>query len=838
MKCIDFAIDLGTTNSLIAERIDGNIRVYKNPKGFKEALPSVVAFRKNTVLIGDKAKELKDRDPKNVFSVFKRKMGTDEHFFVDDLQKELTPIDLSTYVLNELRTFIGEKQPKSVVITIPASFDTIQSNATKKAGFNAGFEEVVLLQEPIAACLAVFNQLDQKPLGKWLVYDLGGGTFDVAIVEITEDSMKIIDHEGNNFLGGIDIDSLIVQNVLIPQLANTEGLTNLANSLKTNPESAENQGVFNRLLFYAEQMKIELSSYKESFVDAYIPNELNEQVEIELNLTRTQLDTLMEKPIDLTIDLIQLLLKKNHLQTTDFNDIILVGGSTYSPFVRQQIESKLGLKPNVNTDPTTAIVIGAANYASNKISSLKEDFANDVVADKTKITLSPIYEKSTRETNELVLFSVKDDLIGKFIRIIRSDNGFDSGLVKLDSKTRIIVDLKSSSENYFNGELYDENGKSLEPNACSFSISQGQYKIDGQPLPHDISIELDDLEYNETKLECIFQKNSILPLSKTIYRTVSKNLLISNKEDELIITLLEGNQGASPSSNQRIGTISIKPSEIDKNIIKNMEIAINVSISESRDIAISAHISSLDFEIEDIFSPHSKSVSVTRLKEDLTFLLYKARKNQTEAVQFEQFERAADFLKIVSDIEDALTQLNDGMSTSDSKYHIEERKRQISVRYDELTLNQRLIDAVEKYQSEKLYFTMLQLEPDMPENINSSFEKLMLTEGTILQSNNISLINDLKDKINQLQWDYRKKSKKHLLGIYSQLKMIYEMEGYTDMRKAQSVIKTNDNTIYRDNVSSFEIEVALNALFQLLKPEYLENRNNNEGYNLTGTGLI
>lgn len=838
MKCIDFAIDLGTTNSLIAERIDGNIRVYKNPKGFKEALPSVVAFRKNTVLIGDKAKELKDRDPKNVFSVFKRKMGTDEHFFVDDLQKELTPIDLSTYVLNELRTFIGEKQPKSVVITIPASFDTIQSNATKKAGFNAGFEEVVLLQEPIAACLAVFNQLDQKPLGKWLVYDLGGGTFDVAIVEITEDSMKIIDHEGNNFLGGIDIDSLIVQNVLIPQIANTEGLTNLANSLKTNPESAENQGVFNRLLFYAEQMKIELSSYKESFVDAYIPNELNEQVEIELNLTRTQLDTLMEKPIDLTIDLIQLLLKKNHLQTTDFNDIILVGGSTYSPFVRQQIESKLGLKPNVNTDPTTAIVIGAANYASNKISSLKEDFANDVVADKTKITLSPIYEKSTRETNELVLFSVKDDLIGKFIRIIRSDNGFDSGLVKLDSKTRIIVDLKSSSENYFNGELYDENGKSLEPNACSFSISQGQYKIDGQPLPHDISIELDDLEYNETKLECIFQKNSILPLSKTIYRTVSKNLLISNKEDELIITLLEGNQGASPSSNQRIGTISIKPSEIDKNIIKNMEIAINVSISESRDIAISAHISSLDFEIEDIFSPHSKSVSVTRLKEDLTFLLYKARKNQTEAVQFEQFERAADFLKIVSDIEDALTQLNDGMSTSDSKYHIEERKRQISVRYDELTLNKRLIDAVEKYQSEKLYFTLLQLEPDMPENINSSFDKLMLTEATILQSNNISLINDLKDKINQLQWDYRKKSKKHLLGIYSQLKMIYEMEGYTDMRKAQSIIKTNENTIYRDNVSSLEIEVALNALFQLLKPEYLENRNNNEGYNLTGTGLI
>jgi len=172
---INFGIDLGTTNSLIAKYSNGIMEVFKNPVGHRETLPSVVGFRKERILVGEKAKEYIEKDPANVFAGFKRKMGTSESFFVPNLGDFRTPVQLSSMVLKELKNFVytGET-PQSIVITIPASFDTIQSNATKQAGYDAGFKEVILLQEPIAASLAFVNKGAEKITdGQWLVYDLG-----------------------------------------------------------------------------------------------------------------------------------------------------------------------------------------------------------------------------------------------------------------------------------------------------------------------------------------------------------------------------------------------------------------------------------------------------------------------------------------------------------------------------------------------------------------------------------------------------------------------------------------------------------------------------------------
>ncbi len=155
MKTINFGIDLGTTNSLIAQYNGGTVEVFKNPVGFKETLPSCIAFRGERTLIGDKAREWLLKDPFNVFAGFKRKMGTSDTYFCPTKSDFISPIQLSSLVLSELKNFVHtQEKPEHVVITIPASFDTVQSNATKKAGYEAGFREVVLLQEPIAASLA------------------------------------------------------------------------------------------------------------------------------------------------------------------------------------------------------------------------------------------------------------------------------------------------------------------------------------------------------------------------------------------------------------------------------------------------------------------------------------------------------------------------------------------------------------------------------------------------------------------------------------------------------------------------------------------------------------
>src|SRR5438094_3235349 len=156
---INFGVDLGTTNSLIAKFNKGTVEVFKNPNGLKETLSSVVGFRNDRIFVGDQAKAYAEREPKNVFSRFKRKMGTTESFKIKALGQSKTPIELSAFVLKELKTFIhtGET-PEAVVITIPASFDMVQANATKEAGHAAGFKQVVLLQEPIAASLAYANK--------------------------------------------------------------------------------------------------------------------------------------------------------------------------------------------------------------------------------------------------------------------------------------------------------------------------------------------------------------------------------------------------------------------------------------------------------------------------------------------------------------------------------------------------------------------------------------------------------------------------------------------------------------------------------------------------------
>jgi molecular chaperone DnaK len=198
-KMINFGIDLGTTNSLIARFDKGQVEVFKNPNGFKETLPSVVAFRNDRILVGDQARTYAEKDPKGVGSRFKRKMGTTETIKLTAGSK--TPVELSAFVLKELKNFIHSGETvDAAVITIPASFDTVQSNATKEAGLAAGFKQVVLLQEPIAASLAYANKEKGVDLrnSQWMVYDLGGGTFDVALVKIVEGELTVVDHEGDN----------------------------------------------------------------------------------------------------------------------------------------------------------------------------------------------------------------------------------------------------------------------------------------------------------------------------------------------------------------------------------------------------------------------------------------------------------------------------------------------------------------------------------------------------------------------------------------------------------------------------------------------------------------
>jgi molecular chaperone DnaK len=334
MKPVNFGIDLGTTNSLIASHDGKKVHIYKNPVGQKETLASVVAYRPGRILVGDKAREYLTKDPVNVFGNFKRKMGTDEKYYVVNIDDNVTPVQLSSLVLKELKTFVyGGEVPEACVITIPASFDTMQSNATLKAGKEAGFKEIFLLQEPIAAALAFFNETnsDIKKDGYWLAYDLGGGTFDVALVKSTDEELKVVDHEGNNFLGGADFDLAIIEKVIVPEIIKQTGIENFEEELRVKHGKYEK--LFYEIMYYAEEAKKELSHSPSATIEFSAELE-NRKYDFLIPLTREKTNEIFLPIINDTIKLLKSVLHNNNLTAQDINQVILVGGITFVPQVR------------------------------------------------------------------------------------------------------------------------------------------------------------------------------------------------------------------------------------------------------------------------------------------------------------------------------------------------------------------------------------------------------------------------------------------------------------------------------------------------------------------------
>ncbi|HEX8315362.1 MAG TPA: Hsp70 family protein, partial [Flavisolibacter sp.] len=526
MNFINFGIDLGTTNSLIAKFEGGAVQVFKNPIGHKETLPSVVAFRGQRIIVGDKAKEYITKDAGNVFGGFKRKMGSSESFLVPSTTSFITPIQLSATVLKELKNFIhtGE-QIEAVVITIPASFDTIQSNATKKAGYEAGFKEVVLLQEPIAASLAFFND-SKKGIpegGHWLVYDLGGGTFDVALVSIVNGELRVADHEGNNFLGGMDFDASIIEQLIIPEIIKHTGDASIEEKLRNR--DGELEKLFYVLLHKAEEAKKELSQQQITEIEFTLPQTGDE---LYVQIKKEEFNRIIHERIASTIELIHTMLKRNNLHAGEINNIIMVGGSTYIPYVRELVGKETHIPLAFDTDPTTAIAVGAAYYAGSKLSNVKPETEVKAEAEQEVSTgrrVKAVFQSVSSEDEELYMAMPEEgDFTHVFYRITRDDGGYDSGIKKVEKRISEFLPLQKLSMNRFTIRFFDEQNNPVAVQHPSIDIMHGKFNVAGQPLPNDICLEVDDYENNSTKLQVIFERNDILPLKKTIYKEITRTI--------------------------------------------------------------------------------------------------------------------------------------------------------------------------------------------------------------------------------------------------------------------------------------------------------------------------
>ena len=340
-------IDLGTTNSCVSVLEAGEAKVIPNPEGGRTT-PSVVSFKKGERIVGEAAKRQALTNPNTVSSI-KRLMGTNEKVELEG--KKYTPEEISAMILGYLKEYaeryLGEKVDKAV-ITVPAYFNDAQRQATKNAGKIAGLEVERIINEPTAAALAYGLEKDHS--GTVLVYDLGGGTFDVSILELGDGVFEVKSSAGNGHLGGDDFDNRIVE-YLVSEFKKENGV-----------DLSKDKMAMQRLKESAEKAKKELSGVVSTQISApfIAKGDDGEPLHLDITLSRAKFEDLIRDLVEETIPPVRDALKEAKLSASDIDKVILVGGSTRIPMVYDLVKKELGKEPSCEVNPDEVVSLGAA----------------------------------------------------------------------------------------------------------------------------------------------------------------------------------------------------------------------------------------------------------------------------------------------------------------------------------------------------------------------------------------------------------------------------------------------------------------------------------------------
>ena len=597
-----FGIDLGTTNSAIC-RMEGGEPVIKKTDTLMDTLPSSVSFtRKKVLKVGISAyndlRQAKSQATKNwtngnvnVFIEFKRDMGTDKTNFSSNMDASYSPEQLSAEVLKTLKSFIGDENVSAAVITIPAKFKADQIAATKRAAQLAGIEHCELLQEPIAASMA-YGLSSANKNGQWLVFDFGGGTFDAALIKVEGGIMQVKDTEGDNYLGGKNLDYAVVDNIIIPYLQENFVIDEImANDLTRNI-------LRDAMKFYAEQAKNQLSFKTQaditSQLDEFGKDDEGKEIELDLVVTQEQLKPVLAKVFQKAIDITKDLLTRNGLKGSDLDKLILVGGPTYSPVLREMLREQVTSNVDTDIDPMTAVAKGATLFASGIDSEVKEEIAVGSVA------LNLSYEANSVQPMEYVTVQLdKNECTGNiperlFVELVRSDNGWSSGKVEINDIGDVIeCQLMEGKNNAFIITAYDDKGTIIPCIPKEINIMQG-IVVGNAVLPYNISIEAHDsgLDKNVVKSVKGLEKNQQIPATGALNGLKTRNQLRPGmEEDTIIIPIYQSEhnaEGTSAVHNDHVFDVVITGDEVGQLIPVGSDIDITIKVDRSQMLKLEA----------------------------------------------------------------------------------------------------------------------------------------------------------------------------------------------------------------------------------------------------------
>ena len=828
MAKIKFGIDLGTTNSAISRVEKGKVTIIKSDLQ-KDTVPSCVNFnKKKLITVGDRsfnqrktdalrALKAKKSDDKNVYIEFKRTMGSDKMYPSSFMEKDFSSEELSSELLKKLKSFVTDEEFKSVIITVPAMFNDNQKAATARAGELAGFSQVELLQEPIAAALSYGMDSDLKD-ANIVVFDFGGGTFDVALISVEDGIFQVKDTEGDNWLGGKDLDDAIVQEILIPYLKENY-------SINSYLENDDIKGLLNAVLkSYAEDIKINLSfnnTYNVLTDLGVLPEDDDgEEMELDIDVTSEDMKRILSPIFKKATDLTNKLLKRNNLTGNKVTSLLLVGGPTYSPILREMLTKEI-CKPDTSVDPMTVVAKGAAIYATNF--DINEDIVNDM-RDDTKIQLSVIYESQSVEEEENVVMKIdKDNTEGEvpdkcFVELTREDGGFSSGKVKFDDVGEVIeVDLMKGKPNNFNINLYDEKGSKLDCQPTDFTIIHG-IKTGNATLPYNYGVEIYDSIIEKTVFKTIkgVEKNNTYPANgeKSGLKTL-KDLLPGSKS-EIKIPIYQGEIDAEDTrciNCTPVHTIKIKGGDIPKLLPKGSEINIFLKVVSDSDLSAVVEIPYLDLNLDYIFDKQvQKGVSVDDVNQELSML-------KSEIKATEESGGSVDKSKLDSlnkNLNDITNDFNNNKSDYDTLMKTREHLKECFKELD-LIDNESSWPTVEE-QLKKDFYELEDKTKDIDNpNIKSSVEQIRTQVNSILEKKDVKAGKELSIVIVAMLFKLiDEQHGVHLyIGIIQNMNSTFDTLDWSDSSKARMLIDQGLREA-SSNPSKVRMVSIVQALYQLL----------------------
>lgn len=636
---IQIGIDLGTTNSEVAVNRNNEIEIVKNVFG-DEYTPSVFGIDKaKNKVVGKRAyerlyKDTSEAEFKNHKAEVKRLMGTQEKTYFERADLEMTPEEISAEILKSLKEDILKKyldfNTTSAVVTVPAAFSVLQSEATKRAGNLAGFEHVVLLQEPIAAAVAHgFNNTSDE---NWLIYDLGGGTFDVALVSSKDGVLSVLGHNGDNFLGGKNFDLAIVDNVIVPKILEKYSLTTFSRNNK------KYQSIFAKLKYFAENAKIYLSQYDNTAIeiDGIGADDNGEEIYLSIDFSRNDFENLIKPFVDRTIELSKETLKDAGVKDSAVAKIVLVGGPTQIPYVKERLAKDLKIEVDSSVDPLTVVARGACVFAIGQKVPKELAEKSKQKKDKQSFSLSLNYDTLISDTEGMVSGVVEElqESDDEYYMQIQSDSGFYSGTkVKLKSGKFFVetVALEPNKTNLYWIYLFDKNGNAIPVEPDSFAITHAHTVFSGgAPLPHSIGVAVakKDLKTNFIATEEVFpffEKGTALPTKRTEdgFKTARK-LIKGEKDNKLDIKITEG-ESEIPDRNTYICELSIKGSDLPHDLPEGTEVEITIEVNESREVSVTVYIPLIDLTVTDVRTYEDELVNVEQIEAE-----FNAQKERTK----------------------------------------------------------------------------------------------------------------------------------------------------------------------------------------------------------------